>query len=61
MLDLYKMLLLKKFFGGSGGGGEAVLVNKSISANGEYSASTDGADGYKKVTVSIPAVTGVSF
>ena len=54
MLDLYKMLLLKKFFGGSGGGGEAVLVNKSISANGEFSASSDDADGYKKVTVSVP-------
>ena len=38
----------------NGGGGETVLINnKNISANGEYSASSDGADGYKKVTVSV--------
>lgn len=36
-----------------GGGGEAVLINKSISANGAYLASTDKADGFKKVTVSV--------
>lgn len=59
MLDLYRLLLLKKLSGG--GGGEAVLINKNISANGTYIASSDSADGYKKVTVSIPAVTGVSF
>lgn len=40
--------------GGGGGGGEAVLINKSISANGTYNASADSADGYKKVTVSVP-------
>lgn len=38
-----------------GGGGETVLINnKDISANGEYSALSDGADGYKKVTVAVP-------
>ena len=46
---------------GGGGGGEAVLVNKTVSANGTYNASADNADGYKQVTVSIPAVTGVTF
>lgn len=40
--------------GGGGGGGEAVLINKSISSNGTYNASSDNADGYKKVTVSVP-------
>ena len=37
-----------------GGGGEAVLVNKNIDANGTYNASSDDADGYKKVTVNVP-------
>lgn len=39
--------------GGGGGGGEAVLINKSISANGTYYAANDDADGYKKVTVNV--------
>lgn len=39
---------------GGGGGGEAVLIDKNISANGTYNASTDNADGYKKVVVSVP-------
>lgn len=44
--------------GGGGGGGETVLINnKNISANGEYSALSDGADGYKKVTVAVPVPT----
>lgn len=59
MLDLYRLLLLKKLSGDSGGGGgETVLINnKNISANGEYSASSDDADGYKKVTVAVPVPT----
>lgn len=40
--------------GGGGGGGEAVLVNKTVSANGTYLPSADNADGYKKVTVNVP-------
>ena len=40
--------------GGGGGGGEAVLINKSVTANGTYNASSDSADGYKKVTVNVP-------
>ena len=45
---------LKTIAENGGGGGETVLINnKNISANGEYSASSDGADGYKKVTVSV--------
>lgn len=47
--------------GGGGGGNVTLLNNKDISANGVYKAEDDSADGYKKVTVSIPAVTGVSF
>lgn len=43
--------------GGGGGGGEAVLVNKTISANGTYLPSADSADGYKKVVVNVPAPT----
>lgn len=35
-------------------GGSAVLVTKSISANGQYSASSDNADGYSSVDVNVP-------
>ena len=51
-MDIFSYLLGKK---AGGGGGEAVLINKSISANGTYNASSDNADGYKKVEVSVPA------
>ena len=37
-----------------GGGGSATLIEKSISANGVYNASSDSADGYSKVTVDVP-------
>lgn len=40
-----------------GGGGEAVLVNKTVSANGTYLPSADSADGYKKVVVNVPTPT----
>ena len=39
----------------SGGGGSATLIEKNISANGTYNASSDSADGYSKVVVSVPA------
>lgn len=38
-----------------GGGGGATLIEKNISANGTYNASSDSADGYSKVVVSVPA------
>lgn len=38
----------------SGGGGAATLIQKLISANGVYNASSDNADGYSKVTVDVP-------
>lgn len=37
------------------GGGSAVLIEKSVTANGVYNASDDQADGYSKVTVNVPA------
>ena len=39
--------------GGGGGGGSATLIEKSITANGTYNASSDSADGYSKVTVDV--------
>ena len=42
-------------------GGTATLIEKSVTANGVYNASTDNADGYSKVTVAVyplPVVTG---
>ena len=37
------------------GGGSATLITKNISANGEYTAVNDSADGYSKVVVAVPA------
>lgn len=39
---------------GGGGGGSATLIEKSISANGTYTASSDNADGYSSVEVDVP-------
>lgn len=36
------------------GGGTAVLITKSITANGTYNAINDNADGYSSVTVNVP-------
>ena len=46
--------------GGSGGGGTSILIDKTINANGIYNATDDEADGYKKVTVSVPNTYEVS-
>lgn len=50
-MDFYDILLAKKL---GGGGGSATLIDKNISSNGTYNASSDNADGYKKVVVSVP-------
>lgn len=36
------------------GGDESVLIEKSVTANGVYSAADDSADGYSQVTVNVP-------
>ena len=57
MLSLFDLAIAKAISGGGGGGsgGDVTLLNnKDISANGVYNASADDADGYKKVTVSVP-------
>ena len=46
-------LLIGPLANEGGGGGSATLINKSVSANGTYNASSDNADGYKKVTVDV--------
>ena len=53
-MDYYASLFASKVSGGGGGGGSAVLINKNINANGTYNASSDNADGYKKVVVDVP-------
>lgn len=54
-LELISMHKLSK------GSGSAVLINnKDITENGVYKASDDDADGYKKVTVSVPTSTLVT-
>ena len=37
------------------GGGGATLIEKTITANGTYTATDDSADGYSKVTVNVPS------
>ena len=39
---------------------EAIIVSKTITANGTYNASSDNADGYDPVTVNVPVKTIVS-
>ena len=58
-MDILSFLLGKK----SGGGGSATLIEKSVTANGVYNASSDSADGYSKVTVNVtlPSATGEEF
>ena len=55
-MDLLSFILGRKTAGSGGGGGgsEAVLIDKNISANGTYNASSDNADGFKKVVVDVP-------
>lgn len=36
------------------GGGGTTLITKTITANGTYNASSDNADGYSQVTVTVP-------
>lgn len=43
---------------GGSGGGSATLIDKTITANGTYNASDDGADGYKKIEINVGA-TGI--
>lgn len=44
-----------------GGGSNAILVQKTITENGEYPAVNDGADGYSKVVVNVASGGGDSL
>ena len=46
--------------GGGGGSGEPTLIEKSVTANGTYSANSDDADGYSEVTVNVPTGTEIA-
>lgn len=50
MSDFWEQYALSKLVGGK----PSVLTEKTITANGEYSASSDNADGYSTVTVCVP-------
>ena len=51
MTDLFDLAAARLM---SGGGSPAVLTEKSVTANGTYSAADDNADGYSSVTVAVP-------
>lgn len=56
----------KIFYNASGrqvgtGAGSATLVNKTITANGTYNASSDNADGYSSVTVNVAGGGGLIY
>lgn len=51
MTDLFDLAAARLM---SGGGSPAVLTEKSVTANGTYSAASDNADGYSSVTVAVP-------
>lgn len=51
-VDITSQVFTPDEAGGSGGG--STLIAKNISANGAYSASSDNADGYSSVTVTVP-------
>lgn len=56
MTDLHDILTAGRMLGGSGGSPapEPVLIAKTITANGTYSAADEGADGYSEVTATVP-------
>lgn len=54
----YLLLAAGLPFGGPVSGGTAVLVAKTVTANGEYDPADDGADGYSGVTVHVAAAAG---
>jgi len=49
----YWLAKIKDAVSSGGGGGSSVLVTKTVTANGVYSASDDNADGYSRVTVNV--------
>lgn len=53
MIDVHDLLIAGRMTG-SGSGGTSVLIEKSVTANGTYSAADDNADGYSAVTVAVP-------
>ena len=53
MTDLFDLAAARLM---SGGGSPAVLTEKSVTANGTYSAAADNADGYSAVTVNVPEI-----
>lgn len=55
MTDLYDLALAKAVSGGGGSPAPTpMLIAKTITANGNYNAASDSADGYSSVTVNVP-------
>lgn len=54
MMDLYDLAFARAM--GGGGSPAPTLITKSITANGNYNAASDNADGYSGVTVNVPEI-----
>ena len=53
MVDLYDLAFARNLSGGGTPAPEPVLIEKTITANGTYTAEDDSADGYSSVTVNV--------
>jgi len=59
--DIYGLNSEKRWENQGSGGTIPMLIEKTITENGTYNASDDGADGYSSVTVEVPSSGGETF
>ena len=59
-MSILKAIAIGRIVGG-GGGGSAVLITKTVTEPGTYSARSDNADGYSSVTVDIPDGDSIGY
>lgn len=57
MVDLYDLAFARAMGGGGSPAPTPTLIAKTITANGNYNAASDNADGYSGVTVNVPEIT----
>lgn len=57
-MNMHDIIIAEKLAGG-GGGTPPVIINKTVTENGTYQASSDSADGYSEVTVNVRSIDGI--